>query len=86
MLGSVSLTKEEVIRVWTPTPNFEDLNQVEELAMYIPNHCYRGLHMYHVALLHQQLFCLGTYCFDDRLGEEVLFVQAFYAFIEIDRG
>jgi len=80
------LTKKEVIRIWTPSSDLEDLDQVEELAMYIPNYRNRCLHMYHITLLHQQLFRLGTYCFDEGFGEEVLLVEAFYAFIEIHRG
>lgn len=42
--------------------------------------------MYNIALLHQQLFRFGAYCFDDGFSEEILFVKAFYTGIEIDRG
>lgn len=84
-MANERLTKKEVIRIWTPSSDLEDLDEIEELAMYIPNHCYRCLHMYHITLLHQQLFGLRTYCFDDGFGEEILFVQAFYTFIKIDR-
>jgi hypothetical protein len=42
--------------------------------------------MNHITLLHQQLFGLCAYCFDDGLGEEVFLVEAFYTFVEIDRS
>ena len=42
--------------------------------------------MHDVALLHQQLFCLGTYCFDDGVGEEFFAVEAGDAFVEVDTG
>ena len=37
-----------------------------------------------VALTHQQLLGLGADGLDDRLGEELLLVQARYAFVEVD--
>lgn len=42
--------------------------------------------MYHIALLHKQFFCFRTYCLDDGFGEKILLVEAFYAFIQIDRS
>lgn len=58
-------TKEKIIGIWTKAPNFEDLNQVEELAMDVTHNRDRSLHMNDIALLHQQLLRLCTYCFDD---------------------
>lgn len=54
--------------------------------MYISYYCNRCLDMYYITLLHQQLFGLRTYCFDDGLGEEVFLVETFYTFVEIDRS
>ena len=39
-----------------------------------------------IALLHQQLFRLGAYRFDDGVGEELLLVQAGDAFVEVYAG
>lgn len=44
------------------------------------------LHLHDIALLHQQLLRLGAYCLDDRVGEELLVVQPFDAFVEVDTG
>lgn len=38
-----------------------------------------------IALAHEQLFGLGTYCLDDGLGKELLLVEAGDALIEVDR-
>lgn len=78
-------TKEEVIGVGTISANFENLDEIEELPVYISYNCDGGLDVDHIALLHQQLLGFGAYCFDDGFGEQVLLVEAFYAFIEIDR-
>jgi hypothetical protein len=40
-------------------------------------------HVDHIALAHQQLLGLGAYRFDDRLGQEFLFVEARDALVEI---
>lgn len=42
--------------------------------------------MHHITLLHKQFLCLGTYCLNDGFGEKILLVEAFYAFVEIDRS
>ena len=47
------LTQEKVIRIRAPSSYLEDLNQIVELAMYIPNDCDRRLHVHNIALLHQ---------------------------------
>lgn len=41
--------------------------------------------MHDVALLHEELFGLGAYCLNNRLGQEVLLVECLYALIEINR-
>lgn len=58
-------TEKEVIRVRAESSDFEDLNHIEELAVDVSDDCDWSRNMYHVALLHQELFGLGTYCFDD---------------------
>lgn len=42
--------------------------------------------MHDIALLHQQLFRFGAYCFNDRVGEEFLAVEAGDALVEVDAG
>ena len=59
------ITKEKVICVWTIAANFENLNQVEELSVYVSHYRYRRLDVDHIAFLHQQLFGFRAYCFDD---------------------
>ena len=39
-----------------------------------------------IALLHEHLLGLCTYCFDDRLGEQLFLVQPLNALVEIDAG
>lgn len=45
-----------------------------------------GVNVHDIALLHQELFCLGAYCLDDRVGEKFFFVEASNALIEVDGG
>lgn len=80
------LTKKQITRVRTPSTNLEDLNHVKELAVDVADDGDGCLHLHDIALFHQQLFRLGAYCLDDRVGEQLLVVQSFYAFVEIDTG
>ena len=52
--------------------------------MDVAHHRDRGGDMYNVALAHEQLFGLGTDGLDDRVGQQLLFVQTFDTFVEID--
>lgn len=79
-------TKEKVIGIWTVTSDLENLYHIEELTMYISYHSHRRLYVDHITLLHQKLFCLGTYCFDDRVGEQLFLVQACNTLVEVDTG
>jgi hypothetical protein len=79
-------TEEQIIGVRAVASNFENLNHVEELAVYITDHGDRRLDVDDIALFHQQLFCFGAYRFNDGLGEELLVVQSGYAFVEIYAG
>lgn len=54
--------------------------------MDIADHRNRRLDVHHIALLHKQLFCLSAHRFDDRVGEELLAVEPFDAFVQIDAG
>lgn len=79
-------TEEEVVRVWTIASDSENLNHVEKLPMDVADDCDRRLDVHHVALLHQQLLRLGAYCFDHRLSEQLLSIQAGDAFVEVNAG
>lgn len=79
-------TEEEVVGVWTVSANLENLYHVKELTVYISHHCYWRFYVDDIALLHQQLLCLGAYCFDNALGEKLFLVEAGYAFVQIDAG
>lgn len=37
-----------------------------------------------IALFHKQLFGFGTYCLDQRLGQQLFAIQLFNALIEVD--
>jgi len=39
-----------------------------------------------IALLHQQLLCLGTYRLDDRVCQQFLLVEPLDAFVQINAG
>ena len=75
------LTQEQVVGIGAETSNFEDLEHVEELAMYVSHNRNRRRDMYNIGLFHQHLFGFGAYCFNEGLGEELLLVQLGYAFI-----
>ena len=62
-------TKEEIIGVGAEASNLEDLDHIEELAMYVAYDCNGSGDVNNVAFLHQKLFGLGAYCFDDRFGK-----------------
>ena len=53
--------------------------------MDVSHHCDRRLDVNDIALLHQQLLRFGTYCLNDRVGEQFLLVQPRYTLIEVDR-
>lgn len=42
--------------------------------------------MYHIALLHQELLRLCTYCLDNGVREKLFLIQALYTFIQVDAG
>lgn len=77
-------TQKEVICVGAPATNLEYLNEVEELAVYIPDDGYGGADVDNVAFAHEQLFRLGAYCFDDGFCKQFLLVQARDALVQID--
>lgn len=45
-----------------------------------------SLDVHHVALAHEQLLCLGTYCLDDGLGEQFFLIEARDALVQVDGG
>jgi hypothetical protein len=47
---------------------------------------YRRLYVYDIALLHKQFLRLSAHRFDDRVGQELLAVEAFDTFIQIYAG
>ena len=49
--------------------------------MYVTDHRDRGLYVHDIAFFHQQLFCLGAYCFDHGVCQQ-LFLQGTPAEIE----
>ena len=57
-----------------------------ELAVDVSHDGHGAPYMDHIALLHQQLFRLRAYCFDDEFIEEFLLVQLLDALIEVDGG
>lgn len=63
----VSLTKKKIVCVRTETADLEYLDHIKELPVYVANDCNRRANVYDVALLHQELFRFGAYCFDDGL-------------------
>ena len=54
--------------------------------MDITDHCDWSLDVHDIALLHQQLFRFGAYCFNDGVREELLAVQTRDAFVKINTG
>lgn len=78
--------EEEIVGVGTVAANLEDLNHVEELSVYVSHYRHRREDVHDIALLHQQLFRFGAYCFNDRVGEEFLAVEAGDALVEVDAG
>ena len=69
-----SHTEKEVVRVWTWSTDVEDLEEVEELTVYITDDSYGSLDVDDIALFHEHLFCLCAYGLYDRLGEQLLVV------------
>ena len=54
--------------------------------MYVTDHRDRRLDVHNIALLHQQLFRLGAYCFDYRVREELFPVKAGDTFVKVYAG
>jgi hypothetical protein len=81
-----ALTEEKIICIGTKATDPEDFQQIEELAMNIPNNSHRRLDMNHIALFHEQLLRLGTDSLDHRLSQELLAVYSFDALIQVDTG
>lgn len=52
--------------------------------MDVPHHGDRCFDMHDIALLHEQLLCLGTDGLNDWLGQELLAVEPFDAFVQVD--
>lgn len=74
-------TEKEVVGGRARAADSKNLEQVKELPVDVANNGDGCLYVYDVALLHEQLFCLGAYCLYDRLGEQLLSVQPFNAFV-----
>lgn len=79
-------TEEQVVGVWTRAADFEDLEQVEELAVDVANDGYGSLDVDDIALLHEHLLGLCAYGLDDRLGKQLLLVEPLNALVKIDAG
>lgn len=79
-------TEKEVVCVGTVSANFEDLNHVKELPVDVAHNRNWRLHVDDIAFLHQKLLGFGAYRFNDRVGEQLLLVQAADAFVEINAG
>jgi len=69
-------TKEEIIGVRTQSADLKNLNQVVELAVYVTDHRDGRAHVNHIALAHQLLLFLATYCLDYRLCQKLLLVKS----------
>ena len=77
-------TQKEVVRIRTIAANPEDFNEIEELAVDVADDSDGGPNVDDVALAHEQFFCLGAYCLDDRLCQKFLLVKARYALVQVD--
>lgn len=80
------VAEEQVVGVWTRAADFEDLEQVEELAVDVANDGYGSLDVDDIALLHEHLLGLCAYGLDDRLGKQLLLVEPLNALVKIDAG
>ena len=54
--------------------------------MYVAHDSDGRANVHHIALLHKQLFGLGAYCLDHRLGQQLLLGEARYTLIEVYGG
>ena len=54
--------------------------------MDVSHHRDWRLNVHDIALLHQQLFSFGAYCFDHGVGEELLLIESADAFVEVNAG
>ena len=77
-------TQEQIVGIWAGSPNLEYLYHVEELAVDVADDGDGGSDVHHIALLHKELLGLCTYGLNDRLGQQLLLVQARYAFVQVD--
>jgi hypothetical protein len=77
-------TQKQIVGVRAGPADLEYLHHVEELAVNITNHCNRRADVHHVALLHQKLLRLCTYCFYHGLGQQLLLREPRYALVEVD--
>ena len=80
---SSPFTKEQVVCIWTRPSDLEDLHHVKELAVDIAHDSHRRSYVHNITLLHKEFFGFGAYCFDDRLGQQLLFRQPRYALIKV---
>jgi len=79
-------TEKEVVRIRAEATDLEDLDQVEELAVNVSDDRDRGGDVYHIALLHEKLFCLCAYCLYYRVCQQLLLIESLDAFIEVYTG
>jgi hypothetical protein len=67
-------TQKEIICIRAKATYSENLYEIEKLTVDIPNDCDGCCNMDDVALFHKQLFGLCAYCFNHRVGEQLLLV------------
>lgn len=79
-------TEEEIVGIWTRAADLENLQKIKELTMNVANNSDGCLDVYDIALLHEQLFRFGAYCFYDGLGKQFLLVESGNAFVQIYTG
>lgn len=77
-------TEKEVIRIWTESPDLEDLNQVVKLAVNVADNGDGGSNVYDITLFHQQLLRLGAYRLNNRICQQFTFVDPFDALVQVD--
>ena len=76
-LGEICFfTEEQIVGIWTRAADFKDLDQIDELTVYVTNNSDGRFDVHNIALFHEQLFCFRAYSLDDGLCEQLLFVQA----------
>jgi len=80
------VAEEQIVCVGAETADAKDFEHVEELAMDVADDGDRCCYVHHITLLHKELFRFGAYGFDDRVGQELLFVEPRNTFVEVDGG